>query len=171
MTGEPQPGDTLLVQIEGMVGRFIEFGQWLNGDGFTEFEHAAIYKGNGRVIQAEPGGARETALSNFTGRPMYWSTGHIVLTAAQRTAIVSAAVGYLKVPYSFLDYGALATHRLHIPAPGLKQYIASTGHMICSQLVDQCYTDAGVHLFTDNRWPGFVTPGDLYDRFRQENHP
>jgi hypothetical protein len=38
--------------------------------------------------------------------------------------------------------------------------------MICSQLVDQCYQDAGVHLFADGRWPGDVTPADLYRLIR-----
>ena len=33
--------------------------------------------------------------------------------------------------------------------------------MICSQLVDYCYLMAGVHLFNDGRWPGYVTPEDL----------
>lgn len=171
MTTAQQPGDIMLTQIVGVVGKMVEFGQWLNGDGFTEFEHAVVYKGNGVVIEAEPGGARERNLSDFNGRPQFWSTGVITLTATQRTDIVDAAIGYLRTPYSFLDYDALAAHRLHIPAPGLRQYIANTGHMICSQLADQCYADAGVHLFTDGRWPGYVTPGDLYKRFRQEIHP
>jgi hypothetical protein len=33
--------------------------------------------------------------------------------------------------------------------------------MICSQLVDFCYAKAGVRLFADNRWEGYVTPADL----------
>lgn len=165
-----QPGDTVLVQIEGAVGKAIEFGQWLNGDGFTVFEHAAMYLGDGTVVEAEPGGARRVALSEYDGGVQYWSTGHISLSTNQRAAVCAAAVGYAekRVPYSFLDYDALAMHRLHIPVPGLKSYIASTGHMICSQLVDQCYVDAGVHLFTDGRWPGYVAPGDLYNLWRLE---
>lgn len=176
MTDQHQPGDIILTQITGRIGKLIEFGQWLNGNGFIDFEHAALYKGDGTVIEAEPGGARERPLSDYTGRPQFWSTGILQLTDTQRMLIVNAAVGYTKanggkgVPYSFLDYDALAAHRLGIPVPGLQRYIASTGHMICSQLVDQCYADAGVHLFTDDRWPGYVTPGDLYDLLRSEIH-
>lgn len=165
-----QPGDTVLVQIEGAVGRAIEFGQWLNGDGFTVFEHAAMYLGGGMVVEAEPGGAREVPLSEYDGRAQFWSTGHMALTGQQRGAVVAAALKYAaaRVPYSFLDYDALAVHRLRIPVPGLRRYIADTGHMICSQLVDQCYADAGVHLFKDGRWPGYVTPGDLLNLFKLE---
>jgi hypothetical protein len=60
-----------------------------------------------------------------------------------------------------LDYLALVAHRLHIPAPGLRQFIADTGHMICSQLVDEVYRRAGLIMFGDGRWPGYVTPGGL----------
>ncbi len=49
----------------------------------------------------------------------------------------------------------------HIRPRWLLDYVAGTGHMICSQLVDQSYLDAGVHLAEDGRFPGDVTPGDL----------
>jgi hypothetical protein len=73
------------------------------------------------------------------------------------------------VPYSFLDYAALAAHRWHIPTPGLKRFVGDTGHMICSQLVDQAAADGGWRLFDDQRWPGFVTPGALWQLCF--NHP
>jgi hypothetical protein len=41
-------------------------------------------------------------------------------------------------------------------------FIADSGHLICSQLVDLCYLRAGAHLFDDGRLPGDVTPGDLW---------
>ncbi|MFJ9567446.1 hypothetical protein ACIRQQ_46390 [Streptomyces fuscichromogenes] len=66
------------------------------------------------------------------------------------------------MPYCFADNAALATHGLHIPAPGLRTFVASTGHMICSQLVDRAYLDAHVHLFGDGRWEGYVTSMALY---------
>jgi hypothetical protein len=34
--------------------------------------------------------------------------------------------------------------------------------MICSQLADTAAAEGGWHLFEDGRWPGDVTPGDLY---------
>jgi hypothetical protein len=39
--------------------------------------------------------------------------------------------------------------------------LASTHELICSQLVDLCYSRANVHLFDDGRWEGFVSPEDL----------
>jgi hypothetical protein len=155
----PEPGDFAVVSAGGLAGRAVAFGEWLNGDGFGTWEHAFVYIGGGRIIQAEPGGANEAPLSGHAH--ILWSGGVIPLTDPQRKAVCDAARGYLGVPYSFADYAALAAHRLHLPVPGLKAFVASTHHQICSQLVDQCYADAGVHLFKDSRWPGFVTPAAL----------
>ncbi len=148
--------------MAGRVGRLIRIGQWLNGDGFADYEHAFVYVGDGDLVQAEPGGAVLAPLTDYDGRPTLWSTGHIPLDDEQRRAVVAAARGYLGVPYSMTDYLALAAHRFRLPvSPLVKDYVADTRHMICSQLVDQCYRDAGVRLFTDARWPGYVTPADL----------
>lgn len=159
----PQPGDFAVVRVNGDVGRLIRVGQWLNGDGFADYEHAFVLVEDGQIIEAEPGGARRAALSEYEGRPTMWSTGRIALTGEQRARIVAAAEGYIGTPYSAADYFALAAHHLHLPGgPLLRHYVADSRHMICSQLVDQCYQDAGVQLFKDGRWPGWVTPADLH---------
>jgi uncharacterized protein YycO len=151
-----------VVPIRGGVGRLIRLGQWLNGNGYANYEHAFVLVDGDMVIEAQPGGARQAPLSEYQDREIRWSSGHIRLTDQQREAIVAAARGYLGVPYSFLDYVALASHRFHLPVSVLlKGYVADTRHQICSQLVDQCYHDAGVKLFSDGRWPGYVTPADL----------
>ncbi|MFE0380516.1 hypothetical protein ACFW1M_34265 [Streptomyces inhibens] len=158
----PLPGDIGLTQISGVTGRLIRFGQWINGDGFANYEHAFLVLPDDRLLEAEPGGARIRPLSQYTGADVLYVCPK-GLTEQQRSGICKAATRYVGVPYSFLDYAAIATHRFHLPVPGLRRYIAATGHMICSQLVDQCYQDAGVHLFADGRWPGYVTPMALYE--------
>lgn len=160
---DPQPGDIGLTSITGAVGKLIRVGQWLNGDGFGDFQHAFIVLpaeapgGELRLIEAMPGGAIVRPLSVYDDREvMYVSPGG--LTPAQRTAIAACALKYRDVPYSFIDYLALAAHRFHLPVPHLRRYIRSTGHQICSQLADRAYLDAGVVLFDDGRWEGYVTP-------------
>ena len=168
----PQAGDFAVVSAGGIPGRLVRLAEQANGSGpYADYQHAFIYiGGDGQIIQAEPSGADYGQLTPHA--KTMWSTGKIAIGAAgtigrlelsaeQRDKICDAARGYVGVPYSFLDYVALILHRLHIPAPWLKRYIASTRHMICSQLVDQCYLDAGIHLFDDGRWPGYVTPADL----------
>lgn len=156
----PLPGDFGLTQIHGTVGKLIRFGQWLNGDGFHDYEHAFLYVGNGQLVEAEPGGARLAPLSEYADCHVRWSSGILRPTDAQRRAIVSAALGYIGVDYSFLDYFSLASTRLHVWVPGLRTYVKSTGHMICSQLVARAYFDGGYPLY--DGWTGDVTPGDLY---------
>jgi uncharacterized protein YycO len=158
----PRPGDIGLTSISGPVGRLIEVGQWLNGDGFAQWEHAFIVLPGDRLIEAEPGGAQIAPLSEYDDRDVVYVSPP-GLTSAQRKAICDNARKYEGTPYSFADYAALAAHRFHLPTPGLRRFVESTGHMICSQLCDRAYADAGIHLFDDGRWPGFVTPMDLYN--------
>lgn len=157
----PRPGDFGLVRMRGVVGWLIRIGQWLYNGVFKDYEHAFVYVGDGMIVEAMPGGALLSPLSKYDGLPIIWSTGRISLTDQQRIDIVAAAKGYIGILYSFLDYLAMAAHRLHLPIPGLKRYIASTKHMLCSQLVDQCFVDGGVQLFDDGRWPGYVAPSSL----------
>ncbi|HEX7995712.1 MAG TPA: hypothetical protein VF506_17455 [Streptosporangiaceae bacterium] len=161
----PQPGDFAVVTAGGIPGQLVRLAELANGSGpWSDYQHAFIYIGDepgasGLIIQAEPAGARYAQLTPHA--KTLWSTGRFDLTGEQRDKICDAARGYIGTPYSFLDYVALVLHRLHIPVPWLKRYIASTRHLICSQLVDQCYLEAGVHLFSDGRWPGEVIPADL----------
>ncbi|WP_128382396.1 hypothetical protein [Streptomyces cavernae] len=170
---EPRPGDILLTTIAGPVGKLIAFGQWLNGDGFGVYQHAAVVLTASRtpdgwagtVLEAWPGGARIAPLQRYDG-PSTVYVSPVGLTGAQRRMICAEAGKYEGTPYSFLDYAALTAHRLNLPAPGLREYINATDRMICSQLADRTYLDAGVHLFNDGRWPGYVTPMDLWDLLR-----
>lgn len=165
----PQPGDWAVCSVGGPGGKLIELGEYLNGDGFVPYEHAFIYIGGGLILQAEPGGSD---IVPYTERGAeLWSSGKIPLTAAQRAQVPVLARQLKGIPYSWLDYAALAGHRLHVPGlpvwPGphgpvtLKGFIADSGHEICSQLVDTFMLRLGIHLFKDGRWPGYVTPADL----------
>lgn len=156
------PGDFGLVSIKGGVGKLIRLGQWLNGDGYSDYEHAFIYIGDNQIIEAEPGGACISDLSEYDGRPIRWSTGIIPLTDAQRQTIVEAAKADVGTPYSFLDYLAIACYRLGLRHPGVAKRVLSSKHLICSQLVAKDYAMANVAL-TD-RAPYLVTPGKL-DRY------
>jgi hypothetical protein len=160
---QPQPrlADVGLVRVNGPVGRLIRIGQWLLGDGFSTWEHAFLVLPGGMLIEAQPGGAVICPLSEYADRHVeYMSPAG--MTDGQRLAVSAAALHYVGVGYSALDYLALAAHRLHLPIPGLRRWVASSRHMICSQLVDQAYADGGCALFSDGRWPSYVTPADLW---------
>lgn len=157
----PAVGTIGLTQISGEVGKLIEVGQFLNRQGFKDWEHAFLLGPNGSILEAEPGGARIGHVSQYSN--IHWCNA----IASQYTgplleSIWTGAQQYVGTKYSFLDYGALSLHRFHIPVPGLEHYIGDSGHMICSQLVDQAYLDKGAHLF-NGVWQGYVTPLGLYN--------
>jgi hypothetical protein len=156
-TVAPQPGDIGITQIAGDVGTLIRVGQWLDGDGFANYEHAFVYVGNGEIVEAEPGGARIAPLDEYDPRTVVW----LRCPAEHRTAVAAAARILEDTPYSAADYFALAAHRLHLPIPGLRSYVQSSGHLICSQLADRAARTGGWILFADGRWDGYVTPADL----------
>jgi hypothetical protein len=157
------PGRIGLTQIHGGLGIGIRFGQWLNGSGFQNFEHAFLDLGDGTLIQAEPGGAQIRPLSIYKPENVYWCDKiYARVPSDVRLRIAEEAKGFKGVKYSFLDYDALVLHRLGLDTDWLQRYISSTDHMICSQLVDRAYTLGGYRIFPLTRWDGFVTPGDLY---------
>ena len=157
------PGCIGLTQIHGITGAGIRIGQFFNGSGFANYEHAFLDLGDGTLIQAEPGGAQIRPLSIYKPENVYWCDNiYAKVPSDVRLRIAEEARGFKGVPYSGLDYAAIAAHRLGLDTDWLERYISSTGHMICSQLVDVSYIRGGYRIFPLTRWDGFVTPGDLY---------
>lgn len=154
-----QPGDFGLVSIKGGVGFLIRLGQWLNGDGFFNYEHAFVYVGEGKIVEAMPGGALLSDLSEYDGRDIMWSSGLIPLTDTQRNTIVQRALSQVGTPYSFLDYLAIALYRLHIKHPGVAKRVEDSKHLICSQLVAVDYDAADMPVSDVTAY--LVTPGKL----------
>ncbi|MBV9022447.1 MAG: hypothetical protein JO362_01265, partial [Streptomycetaceae bacterium] len=46
---DPVPGDVGLTRIPGPLGKFIEVGQWINGNGFKDYEHAFLVLPDGQL--------------------------------------------------------------------------------------------------------------------------
>lgn len=165
MPAEPLPGDIGLVQIRGDVGRLIRLGQWMLGDGFANYEHCFTFVGDGKIVEAEPGGARLSDLSEYDGRDIVW----LRCPDDYRLGVASAARSLVGTPYSFADYLALALHRFHIPAPNLRRFIADSHHLICSSLADLAAKRGGWTLFDDGRWEGYIVPADIWRLIQQQN--
>jgi hypothetical protein len=172
---EIRPGDFAAVRSFGWVSNLIATGEeaayWITSaerrqkrKEVGKWTHAIQYIGgpDDLIIEAEPGGAQIRPFHYAEGWCL-WSSGRpaFALTDAQRLATPAVAERYKDVGYSFLDYDAIALHSIGFDADWLRSYIETTKHQICSQLVDQIQHDLGQHLFTDERWPGFVDPLDI----------
>jgi uncharacterized protein YycO len=154
-----RPGDIFLVQITGRGGWLIRLGQALSGD-WSRYTHTGIVLNDDTVISAQPGGAEIIPLSEILSqRPLAFS--HYDLSDETRAKIVAKARSLEGTPYSFLDYLSLALVTFKVRPKWLIRYVANTGHMICSQLIDYVYFAGGVELFNDGRFFGDVTPGDV----------
>lgn len=182
------PGMFGLSVIGGKVGRLVAAGQALTGDG-SRYTHAFMIVDNGEIVEAMPDGARIYPLAARADDP-----GGIVVTDAPvqnalhvfdsyfgdqsiwrkvyeenlRAQIVAEARGLEGTKYNFPDYFYLALCHFGVRANWLERRINNSGKLICSQLVDEVYRRAGIHLFDDGRLAQDVTPGDL-DYYRVSN--
>lgn len=158
-------GDIGFSRIGGFTGFWVSLGQWIMGDG-CRYTHVYIVLDDDSVIEAMPGGARIASLHGRHADEGMFYYSRLNLTEQERQDIVREARALIArpggIPYSFVDYLALALARFGIKPNWLKKYVTGSGRMICSQLVDYVYCKAGIKLFNDGRLSQEVTPGDLF---------
>ena len=187
-----KPGTFFVVDVKGRAGWFIGWAQALVNDA-SRYKHAgAIIDEAGTTVEAEPNGARYGNISDYAGRGLLISDGPIQQwlaenpgadEAAKRAQVVAMARTFVGTPYSFLDYLSIAGVHITAALPKwlqwpikpivnlLRRYVASTKHVLCSQLVDATYERCGIHLF-QGKIPGDVAPADLaaYAEDREQAH-
>jgi hypothetical protein len=135
----------------GWVGKCIE---WATN---SHTHHVVVAVSETVCISAEPGGARYRPISDYPA--LVWS--RFGLTEDQRTLIRDAAADYEDSPYNFAIYGPLLWQRI----TGRKvdgwvaRWLSRRPNENCSQLSDDIYNAADLHLFEDI--PEIVTPGDF----------
>ena len=148
----PQRGDYGCVHTPGFVGKLIRY--FLH----SKVNHAFVYIGEGKIVEANPTGAAVGYLTQYTD--ITWSREK--LTKAQRTAICSRAKSLVGTPYGFLDIFFLWLDLLGIKLNFVANWVKRSDRMICSQLVAACYDVANAKL--SEKPPYEVTPRDLYER-------
>jgi hypothetical protein len=171
-------GAVFLTAVPPPAGWWIGLGQALCGAP-SRFSHAGIIvDADGTVVEAEPGGARIGHLSAYAGQPLLvcdpvqrevndaarvlkGDVAVLELEGLHRARIVTEARKLIGTPYSALDYAALGLLHLHLPSTWVRRRVETSGHLICSALVDRAICRAGIHLFSDGRYPGDVMPADL----------
>lgn len=127
--------------------------------------HASVYIGGGRIVEAQPGGAIISPVSKYPDA--IWSDPGLIPGLAAGFLITHYAMDLVGTPYGWPDIAALSFAAIGIRSHAIDERIERTDRLICSQLVDRAYLLAGVHLFDDGRLSGEVTPGDLYNLARQ----
>ena len=176
----PKPGDFFTYHDsttrwkDQLVAFIVQFGT------ASQVNHAGIYvgliEGVPTVVEARPGGAGYAPLSQYLNSWTHWSGGAGIPTGnlerMWRRDIVHAAISLVGTPYGWLDLVAVALAQKRLGAhldrvspldkqPWWVKRIARQDRLICSELVDVAYLQAGVYLFNDGRYPGCVSPADL----------
>lgn len=174
-----QPGDILLLRIEGFIGWCVWLMQIINRD-TSYWTHAAIVLDDDTVFEAQPGGSVITPLAEYAERPgtvvSYYQRPKPglpkeyellpltnILNGSRRASIVRDARAMHKKGYQYAwsTYFYLALVRFGIRPNWVKWQVQNPDVGICSQACDLLYDDNAVHLFADGRMPYDVTPGDL----------
>jgi uncharacterized protein YycO len=153
-----QKGDYGLTRIGGPLGFWVGLGLFLYGDA-SRYTHAFVVISPEYAIEARPGGAAYRLISTYDSKHTAYS--HYPLTDEQRDKIADAARSLVGRGYNWWDYFALILLRWGIRPKWVTKLVADKGRLICSQLVDEAYRKAGVHLFNDGRYSQDVTPGAL----------
>lgn len=174
MSDLPPVGSIGLLAVRGWAGVAIRLGQWLDGDGTRNFEHAFVLTAvpsasrPAQIVEAEPGGCRSADLSEYSGRKVLW----LACPPEYSEEVAAAAISYIGCPYSAEDYLAIAAQRLEIPGYKiLRRAVDRSRHVICSQMADAAASTGGWVLFADSLWPGYVTPADLAGRVPESVSP
>ncbi len=144
--------------------------------------HAGVYVGNGDVVEAQPGGARLVPVEMYLGPGTFWAEGAFLANFngvfTDGGAVAEYAKSMVGTPYSYSDIVAIALaqprfkkvfgfdpideHVQWNDQPWWVKRLARKDRLICSQLVDEAYRLAGIHLFNDGRLSQLVSPGDLH---------
>lgn len=141
-----------VVRTNGIAGWVIRLGTR------SQVNHAfVVVSDHGAIVEAQPGGARISHLSKYPDAIL----SHYDLTHGAQVRIANAALDLKGTPYNWLDIAAITLLSLGFRFRWLQNRAQSSKTLICSQLVDRAYTNAGLHLYADGRPDGQVTPGDL----------
>lgn len=145
----PNPGDYCVLHTNGWAAKGIRLATR------STWNHAAIYIGDGQIIEADPSGVQVSPLSNYDGMPVLWS--NLTLNTTKAAKVLVAAKAQIGLGYGWVDVAAIGLSTLGIVIPKLDD--PST--RFCSQVVAQAFRLAGIPLCVKaaNR----VTPGDLAD--------
>jgi len=153
-TYEPRFGDYGVVKTNGFFGWLIRLGT------FSRWNHVVVYVGNGDIISADPRGIKKKKAAEYSS--IAWNQ-HEELDDNQRMQIVNAALETVGKPYDFftiIDI-ALRSLGLKVLTKGIISRLAQSDGYICSELVAECYAQAGYPVCAN---PDVCNPGDLAER-------
>ena len=127
----------------------------------SSFTHAAIYIGNGEVVEATKDGVVKHSLREaFSDQRICYVLRRDGLNDAQRDKLVNAAKDWEGAKYSTqhlidcLFGGEIARNKTRVEKLGVNKPA-----VICTELVQRIFRDAGLGELTNNKYP---SPGKIF---------
>lgn len=128
--------------------------------------HAFVYVGDGQIIEAAPPCARVASAASHPDA--IWNVRY-PLTDTERDAIVARAHALVGTPYDYPAYVGFALEVLKLRNGTELDPVFKQDHWrVCSALVADCYTYAGLHLEAALQYPNLISPADLYNLIAQQ---
>lgn len=154
MSYQPVAGDYGVVTTKGIFGKLIRLGT------VSRWNHAFIYIGDGKVVEANPTGVAVSPVAKYP--KIAWNL-HEELSPDARAKIISHAFNAVGRPYNFAIIVMLAFRAIGVKIFPKKviDYLAKHDGYICSELVAECYEEAGVPICPS---ADLCNPGDLAER-------
>ena len=155
------PGDFILVSTNGVLAKFIRFGQFIRYHGkmkpFSTWNHAAmIIDEEGTIIEAVGRGVRYAHIDEYKDVEYYLV--NTKLNSQSRTQAVAACKSFIKDKYGWFTIASIAIELI----TGIKLQFSLNNSMICSAVVGQSLWAGGV-IFDRN--PYQMMPADLAAAF------
>lgn len=95
-----EPGDLVLVKTNHFVSKLIRFGQRGYGKNAAQWNHVAVYVGDGRIVEALTRGVAGAHLNKYSHRQIIHAEGDLAMrvnAAAFAASCVGQEYGYLTI--------------------------------------------------------------------------
>jgi len=156
----PNIGDYFVVRTNGWAGWLIRIGTG------SKWNHAGIYIGDGKIVEARPVGVTISDLSKYDGMPIMWNTVVDTISSEDREIIVNRAKAFVGDKYGFWSIINLSLKILFLGFFPNMMRAENENSVICSQLVAWCYSVG--HIKVSNKQHALVTPKILAYRLTEK---
>lgn len=142
-----------VVSTRGFVAGIIRLGTR------SHWDHVVIAVGDGRIVEAMPGGVRVRFEDEYAG--VGWATTE-PLNPDARTVMAATALAAIGTPYNWpaIAVFTVRTFASWLPHRWLSRWADHRAAVICSELAVRCMRAAGVDCF-GGRPAATVSPADF----------
>jgi uncharacterized protein YycO len=129
--------------------------------------HAFIYLGNGQIVEGHTLVARTVSADSHPDA--VWNV-HESLSDDQRLSIIAKAQAMVGTPYDYASYIGFALEIMKLRTESqLDKVFQQDNWRVCSALVADCYSYAGICVDTGARAANLISPDDLYRRILSQS--